>query len=68
MSKWKGLSGPITAELAEAEPVDQRLFSRPRAPISGETCALLAQVERAAASRHAQALAQLEQSGAASKV
>jgi hypothetical protein len=25
-NKWRGLHGPITAEMAEAEPIDQRLF------------------------------------------
>jgi hypothetical protein len=26
MAKWTGLEQPITAELADAEPLDQRLF------------------------------------------
>jgi hypothetical protein len=29
MDKWRGLNGPITAEMAEAEPESERLFNRP---------------------------------------
>jgi hypothetical protein len=29
VSKWRGLTGPITAATAEAEPEHERLFSRP---------------------------------------
>lgn len=43
-TKWLGFpKGPITAELAEREPYDQRLFSRPAPKPSPEVVRMLAQ-------------------------
>lgn len=43
-NKWRGLHGPITAEVAEREPEAQRIFSRPPRPISPVTRALMARI------------------------
>lgn len=45
-AKWTGLSGPITAQLAEAEPEHMRLFNQPPRPVSRELAALLAKARR----------------------
>jgi hypothetical protein len=51
-NKWQGLERPIPAEIAEAEPEAQRLFSRPKPPMSKGLAVLFAQVERNRDQRH----------------
>jgi hypothetical protein len=44
--KWVGLHGPITALAAECEPEAQRLFNGPVRPMSPETRALFARIDK----------------------
>ena len=44
-SKWTGLTRPITAQAAEAEPEHERLFSRPARRPDPDVLALLDRAE-----------------------
>lgn len=51
MNKFHGLSAPITAEIAEAEPMHERLFNQPARPLRPALRALLARLDREAQQR-----------------